>query len=281
MSLTKFVFVVVIASLAAVNAEECGKKSINRIVGGIDAQENEFPWQVSWRYYNKTTQTDRHICGGSIIGKKWIVTAAHCVDLNSDVSTIDVTNFRALLGEHSLGTVSPNEVKLNIIKIVVHPNWDSKTINNDLALCELERELDLDGAESHLKTICLANAAHPSIEGQNVVISGWGLTKYQGDTLPDILQRAVVPCVTQSSCKSAYQFINPITDAMICAGGSNIGVCQGDSGGPLQYEYEGSWYLAGATSWGVGCAWVGFPGVFARITYFLKFIETTTGIAPK
>jgi hypothetical protein len=82
------------------------------------------------------------------------------------VSTIDVTNFRALLGEHSLGTVSPNEVKLNIIKIVVHPNWDSKAINNDLALCELERELDLDGTESHLSTICLANPAHPSIEGQ-------------------------------------------------------------------------------------------------------------------
>lgn len=37
---------------------------------------------------------------------------------------------------------------------------------------------------------------------------------------------------------------------MICAGGSNTGVCQGDSGGPLQYEYDGSWYLAGATSWG-------------------------------
>ncbi len=41
-----------------------------------------------------------------------------------------------------------------------------------------------------------------------------------------------------------------LNKAMICAGGSNIGVCQGDSGGPLQYEYEGSWYLAGATSWG-------------------------------
>jgi secreted trypsin-like serine protease len=37
---------------------------------------------------------------------------------------------------------------------------------------------------------------------------------------------------------------------MICAGGSNIGFCQGDSGGPLQYEYDGSWYLAGATSFG-------------------------------
>ena len=52
-----------------------------KIVGGVDASENEFPWQVSWRFYNTTTNVHRHICGASIISDTWLVTAAHCVDL--------------------------------------------------------------------------------------------------------------------------------------------------------------------------------------------------------
>jgi secreted trypsin-like serine protease len=68
---------------------------------------------------------------------------------------------------------------------------------------------------------------------------------------------------------------------MICAGqidAGGIGVCQGDSGGPLQYEYNGQWYQAGIASWTVGCAWKGYPGVLARVTQYLDFIKTTSGL---
>ena len=62
---------------------DCGVKpdSGSRIVNGVDAYENEFPWQVSWRFFNKTTNTHRHVCGGSIISDQYVLTAAHCVDL--------------------------------------------------------------------------------------------------------------------------------------------------------------------------------------------------------
>ena len=63
---------------------ECGiitGRSPDRIVGGEDAKPNEFPWQVSWRYINPSTEKDQHICGGSIIDDNYIVTAAHCVDI--------------------------------------------------------------------------------------------------------------------------------------------------------------------------------------------------------
>uniref|UniRef100_A0A8C0C3H9 Transmembrane protease serine 2 n=1 Tax=Buteo japonicus TaxID=224669 RepID=A0A8C0C3H9_9AVES len=58
---------------------ECGMsiKSVNimnRIVGGSGAVLGQWPWQVSLHVQGT------HVCGGSIITRQWIVTAAHCVE---------------------------------------------------------------------------------------------------------------------------------------------------------------------------------------------------------
>ena len=45
----------------------------SRIIGGSDAAEGQFPYQVSLKLYG------RHICGGSVIAANWVITAAHCV----------------------------------------------------------------------------------------------------------------------------------------------------------------------------------------------------------
>lgn len=55
---------------------DCGRKANSkpRIVGGQEADVDEFPWQVSLHVKNTA-----HVCGASIISEQWIVTAAHCV----------------------------------------------------------------------------------------------------------------------------------------------------------------------------------------------------------
>lgn len=66
---------------------------------------------------------------------------------------------------------------------------------------------------------------------------------------------------------------------MLCAGLEEGGVdsCQGDSGGPLVCEYNGKWHLEGATSYGIGCATPGFPGVYAKVRHFLPWLTEKTG----
>ena len=59
------------------NFPGCGNKPFSaRVVNGENASPHAWPWQISLRV------NGRHICGGSLIDKDWVVTAAHCVDRN-------------------------------------------------------------------------------------------------------------------------------------------------------------------------------------------------------
>lgn len=278
----KFILVAVCCSLlpALVLTKECGTRPPppppSRIVGGNDAYENQYPWQVSWRYLNTTTNTHRHICGGSLISPTWIVTAAHCVDINQDMN-IDPDIFKALVGGHKQSTPSANERVIDVKQIIVHKDWDAAKISGDLALVELKEPVDIEN--SKLNAICIGDLAD-NLEEKNVEISGWGLTEAGGTTIPDILQYAVVPVVKQSTCERVYSFITTISPSQVCAG-YKPGVCNGDSGGPLQYVKDGRYYLLGATSFGVGCASTLFPAVFTRVPWYAQDIADLTGVTLK
>ena len=78
----------------------------------------------------------------------------------------------------------------------------------------------------------------------------------------------------QETCNEDYSGYD-ITDKMICAGQKGKDSCQGDSGGPLVAYKDGSPVLVGVVSWGVGCALEGYPGVYARVSAFVDWINQT------
>ena len=84
-----------------------------------------------------------------------------------------------------------------------------------------------------------------------------------------------VPYVDEQTCEDDYTGYE-ITELMICAGEKGKDSCQGDSGGPLvAYDAENSPVLVGVVSWGIGCAYEGYPGVYARVSAFVEWISQT------
>ena len=102
---------------------------------------------------------------------------------------------------------------------------------------------------------------------------GWG-TLVEGGSIPDRLQEVTVPLVTDAACRAAYLLVNYIYETMICAGEAGKDACQGDSGGPLvNTDSNGTVYLVGLTSFGVGCARPRYPGVYTEVSFFQDWIE--------
>ncbi|EDV48811.1 transmembrane protease serine 9 [Drosophila erecta] len=110
------------------------------------------------------------------------------------------------------------------------------------------------------------------------VATGWGKANISGD-LSNQLLKTQVPLHQNGRCRDAYgSFVN-IHGGHLCAGKLNGegGTCVGDSGGPLQCRLnrDGPWILVGVTSFGSGCALEGFPDVYTRASYYMKWIEDT------
>jgi trypsin len=238
------------------------------IVGGQNASPGQFPWQISLQRRSGTGFS--HSCGGSILNERWVVTAAHCVD------GARTRNLRVVAGDHNRTVNEGVEQTVNLSRIVEHPNYNAQTSENDIALLELSTPLVLSPAR---RTAAIGlftpadSAAGLDAPGTLATISGWGTTS-EGGSLPAVLKFAQVPVVSDQDARDAY---GDIADSMIGAGFDQGGVdtCQGDSGGPLTLQTPSGTRLAGLTSFGIGCARAGLPGIYTEISFFNDFILST------
>lgn len=249
---------------------DCGTRGKSqRIVGGQNAEQGEFPWQISLH-----VKSHGHVCGASLISPKWLVTAAHCVQDEGSLKLSQPGSWEVYLGLHEQRKTQDPVQKRNLKQVIPHPNYNKFTFDNDIALMELDSPVTYS---DFIKPICLPAPQHEFPPGQSVWITGWGATR-EGGSAAVVLQKALVRIINQAVCNELMG--GQITSRMFCAGVLTGGVdaCQGDSGGPLSSLSGSRMFLAGVVSWGDGCARRNKPGIYTTVTKYRGWIKEKTGV---
>ncbi|XP_073688771.1 trypsin-like [Garra rufa] len=240
----------------------CGQAPLKpKIVGGQDAVEGSWPWQASINY----ASTEGLICGGSLINKDWVLSAAQCF------VSIPPSSIKIYLGRHRRIGENPNEISRNVIQIINHPKYDPDTHDNDIALVKLSSSVTFN---DYISPICLAAAGSTFAEDTESWVTGWGTLSSEGNNFATILQEVMIPVVSKKACNSAYA--NSITDNMLCAGLTEGGKdsCKGDGGGPMVHNNGSHWFQSGIASFGIGCALPTFPGVYTKVSEYQDWISS-------
>ncbi|KOC68954.1 Proclotting enzyme [Habropoda laboriosa] len=252
--------------------EECGVRNSGkyRVVGGEEALPGRWPWMAAiFLHGSKRTE---FWCGGSLIGSRHILTAAHCTRDHRQ-RPFAARQFTVRLGDIDLERddepSAPETYTVN--QIHAHPKFSRVGFYNDIAVLELTRPVR---KSPYVIPICLPQMRYRNerFAGARPTVVGWGTTYYGGKE-STVQRQAVLPVWRNEDCNAAY--FQPITSNFLCAGYSQGGkdACQGDSGGPLMLRADSRWIQIGIVSFGNKCGEPGYPGVYTRVTEYTDWIK--------
>lgn len=253
-------FLILLACLSAANAYD------QLIIDGREATSGEYPDLVSLQ------RSGSHFCGGTLVDKRTVISAAHCFFGNTGTVGLAV-----VAGINDLTqTSNPNRKSYAVSRVIVHPDYKSSyhyVTGDDVAILKLSSDADING--NSIKAVELEDAgADIPPQGSDCAVAGWGAIDPPGRYGHPRKMIGAVKSTTNDICGRVFNQVTGNT-RQVCAGGdSTTNACRGDSGGPLYCTYNGKTRQVGIVSYGrIPCGQSGIPTVYTRVATYRNFIN--------
>ncbi|KAL6079585.1 venom protease-like [Balamuthia mandrillaris] len=283
-----FCFVALQASHAFQHQEEQ-----RRVFGGTIAEEGAYPW-LGALYYKSSADyrvSDFHLCGGSLVSSRHVLTAAHCIYDNE--GKVEKADRLAVLFNVLSTNITQGEARgltgqnFDVLRIIPYPEYDTDFYTGDYAI------LELDGEVEGITPIQLDNTENSDDwAGETLKFAGWGLSDYGGVIhyskvlLENDLQgQPFEDCMDALYGDASDGYAEVYREWIICGVDNPVwaGLGSGDSGGPLFFNSDPP-LLIGVSSWGVdvyhddGSELAGsYPNAWAYVATVREWILEQTG----
>ncbi|KAM9744701.1 tissue-type plasminogen activator isoform 1-T2 [Menidia menidia] len=267
------------------NRASCGQRLDNslsrpsfRIFGGRGSDISEQPWQAAINVYQRRHRKYFHRCGGVLIDSCWVLSAAHCFEINDKPEKLQV-----ILGRTFRKRNSSSEQIFKVEKYWIHEKFDNETFDNDIAILKLKTDIGMCAVNSpEVLPACLPERGLVLPDWTECEISGYGREEEFSAEYSERVKRGYVRLWPNERCVPKVLSGRTVTSNMLCAGDTRglDDACKGDSGGPLVCRNNDRMTLMGVISWGDGCGQRDKPGVYTRVTQYIDWIDSKMKASP-
>ncbi|XP_022354335.1 probable threonine protease PRSS50 [Enhydra lutris kenyoni] len=244
-----------------------------------EAMARRWPWMVS------VQANGTHICAGTLIASRWVLTVAHCLILQNVTYSVRV-------GSPRIDQKSPTTSDVPVYQVILnkryrpHRYWSWVGRAHDIALLKLTWPLKYN---KYVWPICLPGLDFEVKDGSLCTVTGWGHPKFDG-MWPQFLsiQEKGVTILNNKDCDKLYHkvskvpsLVRVVDSQMVCAEDlDRERFCYEISGEPLACSVDDTWYLVGLVTWGPGCGRSEAPPIYLQVTAYQHWIwEQVSGQA--